>query len=119
MIYSKCDNKDGSTVFNIPEFETRAFGRYNWRERIIAGITIHYRSSGKTLAYYDRNDAMNEESSVTIPAFAVVNLDLTYAYNRNLSFYLKVNNLLNTNDLYYLNYGNPGVGGGLGVVFKF
>lgn len=119
MIYSKCENKDGSTVFNIPAFETRAFGRYNWRERIIAGVTIHYRSSGKTLAYYDRNDAMNEESSVTIPAFTVVNLDLTYAYNRNLSFYLRVNNLLNTNDLYYLNYGNPGIGGGLGVVFKF
>ncbi len=119
MIYSKCDNKDGSTVFNIPAFETRAFGRYNWRERIIAGVTVHYRSSCKTLAHYDPNDNLNEESSVTIPSFTVVNLDLTYAYNRNLSFYIKVNNLLNANDLYYLNYGNPDMGAGLGVVFKF
>ncbi len=119
MIYSNCDNKDGSTVFNIPPFETRAFGRYNWRERIIAGLTVHYRSSGKTLAYFDQYDVTDETSSVTIPAFTVLNLDLTYAYNRNLSFYFKVNNLLNTNDIYYLNYGNPGIGAGLGVVFKF
>jgi len=119
MVYSNCTNENSTTVFNVPPFEARAFARYNWRERIIAGLTVHYRSRTSTLSNYNQYDINDESSLINIPSFAVVNMDVTYAYNKNLSIYLKLNNLLNANDLYYLNYGNPGIGAGIGVVFKF
>ena len=51
-----------------------------------------------------------------IKSFALINLNATYVYNKKLSFYLKINNLLNAQECYFTNYKGIGINAGGGVI---
>ncbi|MEN6617953.1 MAG: hypothetical protein ABFC28_00400 [Rikenellaceae bacterium] len=116
--YNDYTNKNSSTVYNYPPFELRAFGRYNWRERIVFGASLHFRSKTHTLFYFDPYN--NDPSAVSeyISQFTSVNLDVTYVLNNKVSLYLKLNNILDTNELYSMYYGGPGAGIGFGAILR-
>jgi len=117
--YNKYTNKDSSTVYNFSPFELQAFARYNWRERLIFGATLHYRSKTPTLYYFDPNSNVVNPTNEFMSSFATVNLDVTYALNKRVSLYLKLNNILNTNEMYNMYYSKPGMGIGMGVILIF
>ena len=117
--YNDYTNKDSSTVYNFPPFELRAFARYNWRERLIFGASLHFRSKTPTLFYYSPYNSNTSSTNEYISSFTVVNFDVTYALNKKISLYLKLNNILDTNELYYMYYGRPGTGVGLGVIVNY
>lgn len=117
--YNDYTNKDFSTVYNFPPFELRAFARYNWRERLIFGASLHFRSKTPTLFYYSPYNSNTSSTNEYISSFTTVNFDVTYALNKKISLYLKLNNILDTNELYYMYYGRPGTGVGLGVIINY
>lgn len=117
--YNDYTNKDFSTVYNFPPFELRAFARYNWRERLIFGASLHFRSKTPTLFYYSPYNSNTSSTNEYISSFTMVNFDVTYALNKKISLYLKLNNILDTNELYYMYYGRPGTGVGLGVIVNY
>jgi outer membrane receptor protein involved in Fe transport len=90
--------------------EIEGFARYNFRERIIVGAELQVK--GKRYVKFDTED-------LTLPAFSKINLDATYVYDKNLSFYLKLNNLLNTKEYTYLFYKQIGINLGVGISLKF
>lgn len=116
--YNDYTNKDSSTVYNFPPFELKAFGRYNWRERLIFGASLHFRSKTHTLFYFNPYNGESQSTDELISSFTTLNFDATYALNKKVSLYLKLNNILDTNELYYMYYGSPGIGAGVGVIFK-
>lgn len=117
--YNDYTNKDSSTVYNLPPFELNAFGRYNWRERLIFGASLHYRSKTQVLYHFNpfKDQSLNSDNEFT-SSFATLNLDVTYVYNKKISFYLKLNNILDASELYQMYYSSPGIGAGAGVIFK-
>lgn len=117
--YNDYTNKDSSTVYNFPPFELQAFARYNWRERLIFGASLHFRSKTPTLFYYSPYNSNTSSTNEYISSFTMVNFDVTYALNKKISLYLKLNNILDTNELYYMYYGRPGTGVGLGVIVNY
>jgi hypothetical protein len=116
--YNSYKNRDSSTVYNFAPFELNAYGRYNWRERIIFGASLHFKSKTPTLYHFDPFSTSANPDNEFISSFTMVNIDLSYVYNRKFTFYLKLNNILNTNEINYLYYSSPGFGAGLGAIIK-
>lgn len=116
--YNDYTNKDSSTVYNHSPFELRAFGRYNWRERIIFGASLHFRSKTPTLFYFNPYDSGQNTTAEYMSRFTSLNFDVTYVLNKKVSLYLKLNNILDSNELYSMYYGGPGMGAGVGAIFK-
>lgn len=116
--YNDYTNKDSSTVYNHSPFELRAFGRYNWRERIIFGTSLHFRSKTPTLFYFNPYDNGQNTTAEYMSRFTSLNFDVTYVLNNKVSLYFKLNNILNSNELYSMYYGGPGIGAGVGAIFK-
>lgn len=102
--------EDDSNVYDQAPVEIEGFARYNFRERIIVGAELQVK--GKRYVKFDTED-------LTLPAFSKINLDATYVYDKNLSFYLKLNNLLNTKEYTYLFYKQIGINLGVGISLKF
>ncbi len=113
--YSSYKNRDSSTVYNLPPFQLKGFARYNYRSRIFADASIHYRSGSPTLLYFHPYTGVNAADQSKIQPFTMLNLGITYAFNRKISYYFLINNILNTNESYYPLYGNPGTGIGAGI----
>lgn len=116
--YNDYTNKDSSTVYNHPPLELRAFGRYNWRERIIFGASLHFRSKTPTLFHFNPFDNNQNTTEEFMSRFTSLNFDVTYVLNNKISIYLKLNNILDSNELYSMYYGGPGIGAGVGAIFK-
>jgi len=116
--YNDYENDDKTPVYNLPSFDALIFGRYSWRERIIASLSINHRSKFETTEFNKLQETTSPDTIITIPSTTFVNLDATYVFNKNLSFYLKLNNLLNANDFSYIYYGNTGFGVGFGIALK-
>lgn len=102
--------EDNSNVYDQSPLVVDGFARYNFRERIIIGGELQFK--GKRYAKFDTDDFY-------LPAFYKINLDATYVYDKNLSFYLKLNNLLNTKEFTYLFYKQIGINIGAGISLKF
>ncbi len=101
---------DSTKVFDQSPLEVNGFARYNFRERIIVGAELQM--LGKRYVRMDVEDFY-------LPAFTKINIDATYVYDRNLSFYLKLNNLLNSKEYSYLFYKQLGISIGAGISVKF
>lgn len=92
-----------STTINL-------FARYNYRERIIAGADVEY--CGK-------REVRSLGGDLYLPAYNKLNLRGAYVYDKNLSFYLDVNNLFNSREFTALYYRQLGINVRGGVVIKF
>jgi hypothetical protein len=106
--------------FNYSPLTIRASGRYNWRERIAVSADLLFKSNTPTIT----NMGIVYESTpenLTVAetrAYLRANVTLSYSYNKNLSFYLELNNILNSTIVEYGTYTMPGFNGGLGISFK-
>lgn len=100
----------GSIVFDESKSELDAFIRYNYRERVIAALSA--RICGK-------RDVFSAGNTITLPAYNKINLNVTYVYDKNLSFYGGVDNLFNTNEYKFLYYKQLGTTIRAGICLKF
>lgn len=117
-IYSYRDhNNKTNNHFNYSPFELKAMGRYNWRERIILSGTFHYRQKRPGLIDQNLIDS-TIHPNIYMPSSALLDLNLSYVYNSNLTFFIQLNNILNSKVFEYTNYSMPGFNGGAGLSFK-
>lgn len=123
-LYSfKDKNNMTDNHFNYSPFEVKAIGRYNWRERIIAKATFNYiqKRPGLTdenLSLSSSYPASGIHPTIFIPSYALLDLNLSYVYNKNLTFFIQLNNILSSKQFEYTNYSMPGFNGGAGLSFK-
>ncbi len=113
----KDDNNMTNTHYNYSPFELKVTGRYNWRERIVISGAFMYKQ--KSPALIDQiliSSTINP--TIYMPSYARLDLNLSYVYNKNLTFFIQLNNILNSKVFEYTNYTMPGFNGGAGLTFK-
>lgn len=102
---------EGSTPsYDITPVSANLSLRYSIRDRIFTGIDVMYRS---------KTPAMLLMEEFFIPSFTRIDLHTDYVYDKNLSFYLKIDNILNSNEQYYLFYRQLGIHVSTGIYLKF
>ena len=115
----------GGEVFNVEQeplgrakFESNLFAEVNSRERIFFGVSAYYR--GKSLMLYD---VYSVSPVVVTKIYAKSYLDLglyaKYVYNNNITFFARIENLLNANIQHYGMYLEKELSGKIGVLIKF
>lgn len=109
--------KDGESALLCPSFEVKAAAEYNYRKRLFIRADCNYRSSVNALDIHDRN--MSSSTFYKIPGFVDLGLRISYSINTDVSVYLEGNNLLNQRIQYFLNYVEPGINIGIGLLMKF
>lgn len=111
-LYSYKDGEGSSSThfYNTP-FEIKAFGRYNWRERVVVAATILFK---------ERTPILREiEYFLNSPSYTKIDLKLSYNYNKNFTFFIVGNNLLDATIVEYGSYLMPSINGGAGISIKF
>jgi len=117
-IYSFRDNNNmTNTHYNYSPFELTIMGRYNWRERVIVNGTLKYKQ--KTPGLIDQNLMDSSiHPNINMPSYVRLDLDLSYVYNKNITFFIQFNNILDSKVFEYTTYAMPGFNGGAGISFK-
>jgi len=125
-LYSYRDNNNKTDLhYNLTPFELKSWLRYSWRERLIFSGTLNYIQ--KT-PHFIQSEVYSSTQPLTLlpielkrytPSYALLNLDVTYVYNRNISLFAKAVNILNSEIIYYAKYAMPGISLGGGLVINF
>lgn len=123
--YTFKDNiKMTNTHFNYSPSELKVLGRYNWRERVIVNGSFTYKQKTPRLIdmyfidfNYDLYDLSNY-SPIYTPSYAKLDVSISYVYNKNLTFFIQLNNILDSKVFEYVTYAMPGFNGGVGLSFK-
>lgn len=109
---------DPHAALMTPAFDLKAELEYNIRSRVFFNLNCYFRTStvGAEMTSAAGNEVLNY---YTVPAFADLGFRITWAINPVWSVYVEGNNLANARIQYFLNYVEPGIGGGAGVYLKF
>lgn len=99
-------------AYNKVPVEVSGFARYNWRERIVIGGDFLHRAKSPAMFRTQSGESF-------IGSFTKIDLNGTYVYDRNLSFYVQLNNILNAKEQYFLYYKQIGFNFGAGITLKF
>jgi hypothetical protein len=113
------ENNMTNNHYNYSPFELRSNIRYNWRERIVVNFDAEYRKKSPAISLPDIISSVYNPQKTYIPSYTLVNIELTYVHNKNLSLFLRVNNLLNSQVIFISAYSMPGLNGGLGLNLTF
>lgn len=101
-------------AYNKSPFEINGFARYNWRERIVFSADLLHRAKSPALFVNSLPG-----TATYVGAFTKIDLEALYSYDKNLSFYVRANNILNSKEQYFLYYRQMGMNFGVGVTLKF
>lgn len=113
------ENNMTNNHYNSSPLEIRTNFRYNWRERIVLNFDAEYRKKSPALIFQNIFSSQYIPERTYIPSYAIANLELTYVHNKNLSLFVKVNNVLNSRAVFMSHYALPGINGGVGLNLKF
>ena len=86
---SEIQGEAGDRIPGIPEHSLKIGGTYNFNNRFSIGISGIYNSDQVV-----RGDESNQLP--TVKGYFVANANATYKLNKNVSFFAKINNLLDT-----------------------
>ena len=104
--YNKYDLKNLSHAYHVPELKVGGIFEYNFNDKIIATTNLTYvgvrKAFDPTLVITNPNMV---NTSNQLPAYLDMRLGAEYRYNKNLSAYFNVTNLLSQN--YQIWYGYP------------
>lgn len=107
--YNTYFSTDFEKVTQLPAITSRAFVRYNWRQRLVISVECSYASaiSGHEYGVYE------------IPEKIDLSAEVDFALSRHVKIFVKGGNLLNRSIQYMPTYEEPGinVGGGLALTF--
>ncbi len=114
----KDDDGNTDTHYNHSPLEIKLMAGYKIRDRIFIKASAHYSHKSPVLIV---NDGISSffYSHLYIPSSTIVNLDFNYVYNKNLSFFARFYNILNSQAIFLANYHLPGVNAGAGIALKF
>lgn len=107
--FKKDDAGDYEKVTQLPAITSRAFVRYNWRQRLVISVECNYASSISGLEY----------GAYEIPEKIDLSAEVDFALSRHLKIFVKGGNLLNRSIQYMPTYDEPGINIGGGVALTF
>ena len=105
----------GDTPYMQVPFSMILYGKYSWKDRIVARVDVGYRS-GTQACYYTDNGIRTD---ARIKGFVDVGINLAYMINQNLTVFIEGNNLTNSTQQYIYGYDLPGINFGAGLFIKF
>jgi len=111
------ENNMTNRHYNYSPFELKGHARYSWRERVVIGADWHYRQKSPALFIEDLYIGGVPQIKY-IPSYTLINLEVSYIYDRKFTLFLKLNNILNSDIIYLANYPMPGFNGGVGIAIK-
>lgn len=96
-------------VTQLPTITSRAFVRYNWRQRVVLSVECNYASSISGMEY----------GAYEVPEKIDLSAGVDFVLSRHMSIFVKGGNLLNRTIQYMPSYDEPGinVGGGIALTF--
>ena len=107
--YNCYKSPDDYDMTNLPAWQGRAYLRYNWRERIVAGVEWKYTSGVSGSLYGD----------YSVPAIMDLDINLNFIWNSHFSLFLKGGNLLNRRNQYVPLFIEPSINFGGGICVNF
>jgi hypothetical protein len=102
--YNKYNMKELSHAFHRPELQTGVIVSYNWKEKIVLTTNITYIGERTAFEHSLFENGITTEYPI-LAGYTDVRLGAEYRYNRNLSAFFNVTNLLSQN--YEIWYGYP------------
>jgi outer membrane receptor protein involved in Fe transport len=78
----------GNKIPGIPQHTLKVRAEYGFTQALSVGTNVVYASS-----QFARGDENNQDANGRVPGYTVVNLDATYEFSRQLSFFGRINNL--------------------------
>ena len=102
----------------VPEMELGLYARYHYNDQWSLLSSLNYVGEREALTYYDGLFCY-KETAEELPAFMDFNLKATFAFNKQMGFYIEGTNLLNED--YILWEGKPVLGRQLhfGASYRF
>lgn len=111
------ENNMTNKHYNYSPFELKGRAKYSWRDRVIIGVNFHHRQ--KSPALFIEDLLIGGVPPVRyIPSYTLMNLEVSYIYDRKFTFFIKLNNIFNSDIIYLANYPMPGINGGIGIAIK-
>ncbi|MCT4623985.1 MAG: TonB-dependent receptor, partial [Schleiferiaceae bacterium] len=102
--YNKYNMKELSHAFHRPELQTGVIVSYNWKEKIVLTTNITYIGERTAFEHSLFENGVTTEYPI-LAGYTDVRLGAEYRYNKNLSAFFNVTNLLSQN--YEIWYGYP------------
>lgn len=102
-------------AWNRPDFEIGLTTTYTWRQKLILSTQIQLTGT-RYSRYYDIN---NGETTITLDPFTQINLGAEYRHNKQLSGFIKLNNITNQQQITWFDYRSQGFSAMLGASFSF
>ena len=113
-VYNHFSRPDSLPSYNHSHIEAGVHARYNWRGRVSAGAELLHKSSMPVIKR--TTSATGSEATFETKSHTTLNIFANYAYNSKFTFYLKGNNLLNSEGLWLADYRYRGISITAGVI---
>ena len=116
---------DGNDMtFDIPHYKASAHVRYNWRNRIFAGVTCDFVSESHAKLLDKSTEGQYVVSAkypemMTMPYFVDLSLDFEYRFSRCFSVCVAGGNLANMTIQRIPVYSDPGINFTIGICLRF
>jgi hypothetical protein len=98
-------------AWNLPSLDLNLSATYNLKNKIFFDLEFY-----TLLGAWAKNDQGIAEK---LKGTADINLGVNYKYSKNLSMFIKLNNLAHSKQARYYNYNDYGFNGLIGVKFEF
>jgi hypothetical protein len=110
FIYNTFSVKEGEKAWDQSPLELSWYTRYNYRERIVVGTELFMMG---------KRDVKAHSEDFYLPSYNKLNFNASYIYDKNMSFYLEFNNVLNAKEYTALYYRQMGFNLRGGIIVKF
>jgi hypothetical protein len=118
-IYSfRDDNNMTDNHFHYSPFVMSAHLQYNIRKRLYFDAFVSHRQKAPILTaeIISTNEIMPNTHT---PSYTCINIGATYMYSSKINFFVKLDNILDSEIYDYAFYAMPGINGGAGIEIKF
>ena len=129
MDYMSYNMKNETKPWHLPQIKATVTGRYDLRDKIVASASFFYvgeryaktydPSEGEEVASDIINGVTTYTYGVKLPGYFDANLGVEYRYNKKLSGFLNLNNILSQNYEIWHDYKSQGINVMLGVTYSF
>jgi hypothetical protein len=117
----KDQNNFSDRHYNYSPVEINGYFRYNFRDRVILTSDFTFKNKAPiiTSQYDDSHISAYPGPKKQTPSYLNLNTKISYLFNKNLTFFVTFNNILNSDIIFISHNSMPGINGGFGISYKF
>lgn len=115
----KDKNNFSDRHYNYSPIEINGYFRYNLKERLVISSDFTFKNKAPILYSKVGTDITHHYTKMNTSSYFNLNTKVSYNYNKNLTFFATLNNILNAHITFISHNSMPGINGGLGLSYKF